>query len=505
MRSIRYGKCGIGVALMLTSMLASQALGQSLVQYELELGGDNNRASWKAGTRVAHVRGSNADGQIVFKGLDGVMNYAVVLKASGFHQQPGHPSNGLEISGAANVVFNVELVDEYNNLVTDAIFKSTINDGTGNDPLAASAFALGFINFATPGRLIDPLTSGGPRLEPIYTYPTAPPGSGKLIGQGAGYKEWNRTGANSIRTTPGVGMLTYPSASGAGGRRTGWGHVPVAEGQIDISSLTPGTYTLKVIPGNGNNVLRGDFDMFASTNRPAFAVAANQTAGDSITFEVREGSGCTAGIVGRYVFYNNSAWDTVSDDDAIAPDKTALLPGQGSSFANYISYSKGLNGIMIDACSFNRLPVWNEDVLMLIGNTADPFSWGNMPPAPTMVLRPGEGVNGSDRLVFTWPDNAIPNKTWLLIGLFAGDGSLGIPADDMFIFGVQIGDADGDGQVNANDEILARNNPRSIFNPAAIDDPHDFNRDKKVDALDQIIARNNPASVFNRLVAIPSW
>ncbi len=37
-----------------------------------------------------------------------------------------------------------------------------------------------------------------------------------------------------------------------------------------------------------------------------------------------------------------------SDDDAIAPDKEALLPGQAVTFANATSYEKGLNGIMVD-------------------------------------------------------------------------------------------------------------------------------------------------------------
>ena len=36
------------------------------------------------------------------------------------------------------------------------------------------------------------------------------------------------------------------------------------------------------------------------------------------------------------------------DDAAIATDKTALLPGETASLANYTSYSRGINGIMVD-------------------------------------------------------------------------------------------------------------------------------------------------------------
>ena len=53
--------------------------------------------------------------------------------------------------------------------------------------------------------------------------------------------------------------------------------------------------------------------------------------------------------------------------------------------------------------------------------------------------------------------------------------------------------------MNATDEIGARNNPHGPFNPAGIDDPYDYNRDKLVNATDQIIARNNRTSPFTAL------
>ena len=70
----------------------------------------------------------------------------------------------------------------------------------------------------------------------------------------------------------------------------------------------------------------------------------------------------SAGVLGRHLFYNASAWDwdlsADTDGDtyfdpgedgpndglAIAPDKTALLPGGAATFANYTSYSRGING-----------------------------------------------------------------------------------------------------------------------------------------------------------------
>jgi outer membrane protein assembly factor BamB len=57
------------------------------------------------------------------------------------------------------------------------------------------------------------------------------------------------------------------------------------------------------------------------------------------------------------LFYNNSKFDGAdvnavpADDNAIATDKSPLLPGQTASFANYSGYVRGINGIMIDLTS----------------------------------------------------------------------------------------------------------------------------------------------------------
>lgn len=511
MRSIRHFGTGIGVALALTASLAGQAWAASRVAYSLEIGGDNHFAEWKATPRqrVAYTRGSGADGQSIYNG--NYLNYAVVLEASGIHSQPGHPSDGKEIFGAANVVFNLELLDASNNPVGDAIFKSIINDGNG-DPLASAAFSLGFtLQGLPPGRLIDPTTLGGPRLEPIFTYPTAPVGSGTLIGMGAGFKEWIRTGSGI--TLPGVGMVTVPGPNPATpnvGRRNGLGIVPVAEGQIDISNLPVGTYTLKVTPGNGNNVLRGDYDMVLASNRPAFAVAANEAVGDTITFVVTDIPPVPDGVVAHHVFYNNSAWDDPtkggSDDTAIATDKSPLLPGSTATYANVINYSKGINGIMIDIGNLARDPVLGQDIQMLVGNANDPFTWEQEAPMPNIQVRYGAGVGGSDRVVLTWPDypnaGCLPNAKWLLVGIWSGDGSLYTGTDDFFCYGLLIGDGDGDFVVDATDEILARNNKRSGFNPAPVTFIYDYNRDKFVDATDEIIARNSKVSAFTSLKKI---
>jgi hypothetical protein len=295
--------------------MAGSAMATSQMAYELELDGDNH------GGTTYFTSGDTTDGQVFAPGSQ--ITWAVQLDASGTHSQPGNPSDGFGTYGAANVVFDIELYEEVEggNLATDASF---LSDWDAGKP---STFALVYNVLGNgPGSLIDPQLSGGPYME-VFTYPTAEPG--KLVGMGAGYKEWRRS-SNAVN--PGVGSVTMPNGF------SGYGVLPVAEGQIDTTNMAPGTYVLKVKVGEapdtyGNNILRGDLVMTDQVNRPAFAVEVNETASDTITF-VLSNDGCFQDeVTGRYTFYNNSLWDTDSplcqgllgvgtcdDSTAIAPD-----------------------------------------------------------------------------------------------------------------------------------------------------------------------------------------
>src|SRR6202035_5219353 len=112
------------------------------------------------------------------------------------------------------------------------------------------------------------------------------------------------------------------------------------------------------------------------------------------------------------IFYNNSAFDgnnpamTAADDNAIAPDKQALLSGQRATFANYTSYSRGINGITIDIAGLAGVPTL-DDFVFRQGNDNNPNAWPLSPTPGGPWVRPGAGVNGLTRLEFVWPDNAI--------------------------------------------------------------------------------------------------
>jgi hypothetical protein len=219
-------------------------------------------------------------------------------------------------------------------------------------------------------------------------------------------------------------------------------------------------------------------------------------------------------VVNEQVFYKGStAWDTsgqpilpFSDDNAIAMDKTAYLPGAGAAaFANVSSYTRGLNGLIVDLAGTHGTITAN-DFIFKVGNNNSPSTWSTAT-APTLVTtRAGAGL-GADRIELMWANNAI-QKTWLEVIVKGNDAlggsntNTGLASSYVFYFGNALGDSGaGDSTtfvVNSTDEISARNDPHStLSNPASIINVDDYNRDGNVNSTDQIAARNNPTSALS--------
>ena len=196
-------------------------------------------------------------------------------------------------------------------------------------------------------------------------------------------------------------------------------------------------------------------------------------------------------VTSRMIFYNDSKFDTASDNGAIATDKTALLPGQTPTFANYTSYSRGINGIMVDIqYTTNPTGLTAADFQFQVGNGA---GWTDAP-APLSFSSPGGGgVNGSDRVTITWDNNLIQNE-WLKVTVLA-DANTGLDAPDVFYFGNLMGESGNDAQVSSQDEMAVANN-RIGFTLAAITNNYDYNRDRQINASDAMIARRNAGATL---------
>ncbi len=168
-----------------------------------------------------------------------------------------------------------------------------------------------------------------------------------------------------------------------------------------------------------------------------------------------------AQVAARHVFHNNSVWDGYgwltgpADDNAIDPSAQPLPADTAPTGGHVTGYVGGVTGVMIDMVDMTGYPTI-ADVRVRSGASADPASWTDGPEPMTMSVRPGAGVDGSDRISIAWADGSIIDA-WVEVTLLAGDRT-GLLADEVFTFASLVGDISGDGVVDVADlGVLAGN------------------------------------------------
>jgi ELWxxDGT repeat protein len=204
-----------------------------------------------------------------------------------------------------------------------------------------------------------------------------------------------------------------------------------------------------------------------------------------------------ATVLAARVFYNHSAFDggdaaaNAADDGAIAHEKVALSPGQERvpGFDNVTSYTRGINGVMID---IENLPV----VDALLG--ANDFDFGGAPPPVSVTVRRAAGVGGSDRVTLIWRDynprdssplpQAVANG-WLTVTVKANDRT-GLAEPHTFSLGNLAGETGDPFSRLRVGAIDLRQTRARLFSSAPITSRFDFNRDGKITAVDYAIARS---------------
>ncbi|NQU21065.1 MAG: hypothetical protein HQ567_07255 [Candidatus Nealsonbacteria bacterium] len=297
---------------------------------------------------------------------------------------------------------------------------------------------------------------------------------------------------------------------------------------LGVYRIDSGTMTVR-LSDDASGVVLADAVVTAAVREQTAAPKAAPSRGGEILLA---GQGFAGGVVvDRHVFYNRSEFDdnnpaaNVDDDDAVAPHewtesesgpgnppgenlgKVALLPGQTAAFNNYTSYSRGINGVMIDVEGLDGTPVIDDDLEFYVGNDSDPDNWSSADDPASITLRTGAGTNGSDRVTIIWTDNDIRGE-WLQVRMLATD-TTNLASDEVFYFGnapAEAGNSTTDAKVTTIDLLLARNNPRNFLYPAAIDFGVDFDRDTNVNATDVLLARNNQTNFLNalNLISVPA-
>jgi len=286
---------------------------------------------------------------------------------------------------------------------------------------------------------------------------------------------------------------------------------------VDLYASSDGTNYVRVFEGGDASITGAEVTVETAGTYWFYSIARDhvgheEPAPTQPDAEVIVVDAVAATVTARHVFYNRSAWDgqdagaTVSDDSAIAVDKSPLLPGQTAAFGHYTSSSRGLNGVMVDIAGLAGTPT-AADFTFRVGNSNTPDSWGPAPSPSSVTVRTGAGIDGSDRVTLIWPDNAI-QKQWLQVTVLA-TANTGLAIPDVFYFGNAIGDT-GDSAVNAQvnvlDEAAIRAHPRNFLSPAPIDWAWDINRDRNVNVQDEAIARAHSTSFLNalKLITVPA-
>lgn len=256
-----------------------------------------------------------------------------------------------------------------------------------------------------------------------------------------------------------------------------------ADGTYSFTNVISDTYRVRIVLPDGT---------FQTTSNPADFLLDGAVDQTGVDFGVRD-----VEVAGEYIFYNQSIFDgnniaaNSSDDAAIDDSKTALLPGATASIANYSSGNEGINGIMIDVIGLQVSSLTTADFIFKVGNDSTPDDWTNAPAPTSITVRPGEGVNGSDRVTIIWADVAIANQ-WLQVTVLA-DGTANVAADHVFYFGNCIGDTSGDGFTNIVDVFQVWNNRKEqgIDPPVAPNYKYDINHDSFVNISDVFLTWNN--------------
>ena len=306
-------------------------------------------------------------------------------------------------------------------------------------------------------------------------------------------------GSSPVPMIAADGLLFFSATDPAGGREL-WKTDGTEPGTVRVDDINPG-------PANANPI-NAAFINDGPLAGNVFFTAATDATGPEL-WVTPTGVPRAPRVAGRHVFYNGSAFDgndpaaSAADDGAVAPNKSALLPGQAGSFSNVTSYSRGLNGIMVDIAN---LPAGG-----VIGAADFDFNGARAPKSVT--LRRGAGVAGSDRVTLTWDDaasgsaNAAVANSWLRVTVRATSNT-GLAAPDAFAFGNLVGETGnpspgGRFGVNTIDAFRLRGAARAAAS-APVSSAFDFNRDGAVNRADDAILRANYGRVLSPTAVPPA-
>ena len=427
-------------------------------------------------------------------------------------------------SGGVLSLTGVDTVADYQQVLRTITYDNT-NGGPGINPVTISVVASDGL-LASVAATTTITTDVSPPVVDL---------NGGVSGINFTTANWNHAGAVNIADSANatvtdsdstlLSSLTATIVSPAAGDTL----TASTAGTSITASFSGGVLTLSGsdTPADYQQVLRSIQYNNTSASTPSGTRTINIVATDSGSLTSTPAAVSTVNLVStigaRDLFYNNSKFDKntpgiagTTDDAAIAPDKSALLPGAPTATsANVSSYSKGINGIMVNlqgAGNHGSITLANilNDFTFKVGNNNTPSTWATATSPISVSVRAGAGVGGSDRVELIWADNAI-KETWLEVIVKANTDTglaqqAGEPTGvgDVFFFGDAAAD-DFSGETtiaftNATDDLDAR----SHAGVATITNIYDYNKDGFVNSTDSLAARVSGSIRFIKIANPPA-
>ncbi len=297
----------------------------------------------------------------------------------------------------------------------------------------------------------------------------------------------------TVNATPTTVSIGQPSSSALNWGGTQQFSATASDQFGNAISQQPITWS---VTGAGNSISTGGL---LTANAAAGTYTVTASAGGA---QATQGVSVNAVVSGRSIFYNHTAWDgndvtaNAQDDAAIDTTKSALLPGQTATGANFTDFFNGVNGVMVDVGGLpTAVDPTGADFVFTAGNSADSSTWTSAPAPVSVVVRRGAGVGGSDRVELVWADGAIANE-WLKVTVLA-NADTGLTSPDVFYFGNLVGDVSGNGVISGSDVSLAK---FAVGTSATVSTAADINRNGVISGSDVSLVKlavgGSPLTLF---------
>lgn len=258
-------------------------------------------------------------------------------------------------------------------------------------------------------------------------------------------------------------------------------------GDVPADTVTMSA-SLGTVVSNGNGTWSWSITPSAAiSNQTVTITASDEDGGTSTsTFSLT----ALVAVTNRRVFYNDSGYETNGGVNSALDGAKVLLratnTAQQTTFANVSSYSRGINGVVLDVAGLANTTLTASDFVFRVappgasGNVT-PSTWAAAPTPSVINVTPGNATTAA-RVRLEWLANQIQN-TWLQIIVLA-NANTGLTNREVYYLGSALGEVDGAApyRVTTSDVGIVRAGVGNAV--VSVDDARDIDKDRRITTTD---------------------